>query len=130
MTVCERVFRDLKFELPSTGVRRLTVSRELVENPAASLSKLIAEQARDEQVTLRQIVHEFGERFRESQGLALRFTDEAADLVVAEAQQAGRPVRELCAENSRHNSACGSSRKIPGSGFFSILRRSGRRTRR
>src|SRR4029453_18877220 len=91
MTVCERVFRDLKFELPSTGVRRLTVSKALGENPPDSLSKLIAEQAREEQVTLRQIVHEFGERFRESHGLALRFTDEAADGGVAEPQEGGGP---------------------------------------
>ena len=34
MTVCERVFRDIKFELPSTKVKRFVVTRELVDDPA------------------------------------------------------------------------------------------------
>jgi len=32
MTVCERIFRDIKFELPSTTVKRFVVSRELVDD--------------------------------------------------------------------------------------------------
>src|SRR5437016_9803971 len=43
MTVCERVFRDLKFELPSTHVKRFIVTRELVDNPLAALKKLLEE---------------------------------------------------------------------------------------
>ena len=43
MTVCERIFRDFKFELPSTKVRRFVVTRELVDHPAADLRKLLAE---------------------------------------------------------------------------------------
>ena len=39
MTVCERVFRDIKFELPSTKVRRFVVTRELVDDPAAELQQ-------------------------------------------------------------------------------------------
>src|SRR5204863_6063630 len=41
MTVCERVFRDFKYELPSTGVRRFVVTKELVENPSAALESLL-----------------------------------------------------------------------------------------
>lgn len=40
MTVLERVFRDLKFHLPSTGVRELEVTAELVDNPGALLARL------------------------------------------------------------------------------------------
>src|SRR3954469_6219488 len=32
MTICERVFRDLKFELPSSNVKRFVVTRELVDD--------------------------------------------------------------------------------------------------
>src|SRR3989454_8091033 len=48
MTVGERVFRDLKFELPSTAVKRFVVSRDLVDNPQAQIKMLLAEQAREE----------------------------------------------------------------------------------
>src|SRR5438094_541072 len=43
MTVCERVFRDIKFELPSTEVRRFVVTRELVDEPVAELQKILAD---------------------------------------------------------------------------------------
>jgi hypothetical protein len=42
MTVCERVFRDLKFRLPSTKVRKFSVTADLVRDPAAELKRLIA----------------------------------------------------------------------------------------
>jgi len=42
MTVMERVFRDLKFRLPSTRVRQLTVTAALVADPAGGLRKLLS----------------------------------------------------------------------------------------
>ncbi|MDB6020860.1 MAG: clpX, partial [Pedosphaera sp.] len=66
MTVCERVFRDIKFELPSTQVKRFVVTRELVDHPAGELAKLLAEQAKEERQIARRLVHEFAERFKEN----------------------------------------------------------------
>src|SRR5436190_111646 len=42
MTVCERVFRDIKFELPSTKVNRFVVTGELVDNPMSDMQKIRA----------------------------------------------------------------------------------------
>ncbi len=98
MTVCERVFRDIKFELPSTKVKRFVVTRELVDNPADELKKLLADQENEERLVARQLVHEFARRFRENHGLTIRFTDAAADLLVARALEQGRPIRDFCAE--------------------------------
>ena len=97
MTVCERVFRDIKFELPSTKVRRFVVTRELVDNPAAELAKILADPEREERIVTRQLVDEFARRFRQTYGLSLRFTEPAADLLVKEAVEQGQPVRDLCA---------------------------------
>jgi endopeptidase Clp ATP-binding regulatory subunit ClpX len=97
MTVCERTLRGFKFELPSTHVKRFVVTRELLDQPAAELEKLLAEEAREELTVLRQLVHEFAGRFRETHGLAIRFTDEAADWLAQEAKSAGQSVRDLCA---------------------------------
>ena len=41
MTVLERTFRDLKFRLPSTRLRTLTITAQTVENPAAAMAKLL-----------------------------------------------------------------------------------------
>src|SRR5437867_2665655 len=97
MTVCERVFRDLKFELPSTAVKRFVVIRDLVDHPAGELKKLLAERAREERVVMRQLVHEFADRFRETHGLTIRFTEEAAEWLVEQALAQAVSVRDLCA---------------------------------
>ena len=41
MTICERVFRDFKFKLPSTRVRRLVVTEALVDDPRRALQQLL-----------------------------------------------------------------------------------------
>ena len=97
MTVCERVFRDIKFEMPSTKVSRFVVTRELVENPAAELQRILADPKREERIVARQLVDEFARRFQAAHGMSLRFTEAAAEMLVKEALEKGQPVRDLCA---------------------------------
>jgi len=98
MTVAERVFRDLKFELPSTEVKRFVVNRGLVDDPKAALNRLLEEHLKHEREVMRQLVHEFGRRFQESHNLNLTFTEEAADMLVKQALEESVPVRDLCAQ--------------------------------
>ncbi len=42
MTICERVFRDFKFQLPSSRVKKFAVTSKLVESPAVELKRLLA----------------------------------------------------------------------------------------
>jgi len=97
MTVCERAFRELKFELPSTPVRQFTVNRELVDDPKAALQRLVAEQAKEEQGVLVELVTEFANRFEEQHGLKLSFTPDAVQWLVAESNRSSRSIRDLCA---------------------------------
>jgi ATP-dependent Clp protease ATP-binding subunit ClpX len=97
MTVCERIFRDFKYELPSTTVRRFVVSKELVENPAAALESLLAGHKQHERAVARGLVFEFAERFKETHGLKIAFTEGAADALVALAAGQPLPIREFCA---------------------------------
>ncbi len=97
MTICERIFRDLKFELPSTQVKRFAVSRDLVDNPQAQLKNLLAEQAREERGISRQLIQEFADRFRDSFGLTLKFTEAAFDKLIDMAATQNTAVRDLCA---------------------------------
>jgi endopeptidase Clp ATP-binding regulatory subunit ClpX len=41
MTVCERVFRDFKFRLPSSRVKGFAVTESLVRDPASTLKRLL-----------------------------------------------------------------------------------------
>jgi len=96
MTVCERVFRDIKFELPSTDVKRFVVTEGLVDDPAVELKKILADPKREERIVARQFVDEFARRFEENHGMKIRFTEPAADKLVMEALEKGQSVRELC----------------------------------
>lgn len=42
MTICERVFRDLKFKLPGSRVKRFSVTAKLVDAPVQELRRLLA----------------------------------------------------------------------------------------
>src|SRR5215831_10717220 len=96
MTVCERVFRDIKFELPSTTVKRFVVTQELVDNPPAELQTILADPRQEERIVARQLVEEFARRFEECHGMMLKFTDAAADMLVNEALDKAQSVRDLC----------------------------------
>lgn len=97
MTVCERIFRELKFELPSTHVQRFVVTKKLVDDPLAALRQLLDDSAKEERQVLHQIVHQFAERFKQEHALAIRFTTDAADWLVARALEQKVHVRDLCA---------------------------------
>ena len=45
-----------------------------------------------------QVVREFAQRFKESFGLSLNFTDDAAEYLVTLALEQNKTVRDLCAE--------------------------------
>lgn len=98
MTVCERIFRDIKFELPSTLVKRFVVTRELVDNSATELKKLLADHAHEERLVARQLVNEFAARFSENHGLRLTFTEAAAEKLISQAAEQGKAIRDLCTE--------------------------------
>src|SRR3954471_21607511 len=97
MTVCERVLRDFKYELPSTSVRRFVVTKELVENPGAALESLLVEHKQHERTVVRGLVFEFADRFKEAHGLKINFTEAAADALVNMASEQHQHVRDFCA---------------------------------
>ena len=97
MTVCERLFRDLKFELPSTALKRFVVHHRLASAPGEALAELRAESVKEEHEVLREVVREFARRFEEAHGLKLTFAPEAEERLLTLALEEGTPVRELCA---------------------------------
>jgi ATP-dependent Clp protease ATP-binding subunit ClpX len=97
MTVCERIFREFKFELPSTMVKRFVVTKELVDNPVGELQKLLAEHEKEERNVVRQLVHDFEQRFQDEHKLKISFTEPAVDLLVQLALDQKTHVRDLCA---------------------------------
>jgi ATP-dependent Clp protease ATP-binding subunit ClpX len=99
MTVCEKVFREFKYELPSTSLRRFVVTADVVEHPKAELVRLLADRQHEEETQVaRQLLQEFADRFQEMFDLKLQFTDAALQRMVALSAEHSKPVRDLCAE--------------------------------
>jgi endopeptidase Clp ATP-binding regulatory subunit ClpX len=98
LTVCERILREFKFELPGSGVTSLRVDAELIERPAARLAALRASGEDEQRRVMRRSAGEFLQRLGAEQGIALVFSPEALDVLTATAVARRQPVRELCAE--------------------------------
>ncbi len=97
MTICERVFRDIKFELPSSNVRRFVVTRELVDDPVVELQKILNDPKQEDRIVAGQVVEEFAHRFKEAYGMTISFTPAAKEWLVNHALESSQSVRDLCA---------------------------------
>ena len=42
MTVCERIFRELKFKLPSSRVKKFSVTARLVDEPVLEAKRILS----------------------------------------------------------------------------------------
>ncbi len=96
MTVWEKTLRDFKFELPSLGLRELTIDEQLVKAPQIVLAGC-RELAKTTQVNVAaREVEDFAEQFTHTNGLELRFDDAAASKIIERSEREGVPVIELC----------------------------------
>lgn len=98
MTVCEHVFRHYKFELPSTDLKRFVITRQVILQPEEQLALLLREGERERFKVSSAVVHEFAERFTQSHGIRIRFTEEAAISLSKKADAQGVPLRDYCAQ--------------------------------
>lgn len=79
--VCERTFREFKYHLPHSPVRRLHVSTELVDQPESVLKKILASAAADRLAALEADFHGIAEQWSQQNGIEIRLKPEAARLL-------------------------------------------------
>ena len=96
LTVCERLLRDYKYELPDSGVHSFTVSEALVAEPEAALRELLESGHAEKEKSLAAIVEQFAERFRDQHEIEITFEPETAHALVERALNEQTGVRELC----------------------------------
>ena len=101
MTVLERVFRDFKFELPSTAIKTFAIDAATVAEPADTLQRLLRENADRQHEVLREEVTAFATRFRQDHGFALLFADDAVTALIDASLAADKTIRALCEEKFR-----------------------------
>ena len=97
VTVFERLLREGKYELPGSGVERLTVDEAFVDDPAAGLTRLLSEGEGKREAHLAEAAHRYAARFEKTHGVVLRFEDETARLLAERARRENVPMHDLCA---------------------------------
>lgn len=98
LTVLERLFRDYKFELPSTAIRHFAVDPEMIADPTACLKALQAEHLHLQADVWRADIKRFATHFEKQHGFTLEFKPLAENALIAEATETGRTIQSLCEE--------------------------------
>jgi ATP-dependent Clp protease ATP-binding subunit ClpX len=101
MTVLERIFRDFKFELPSTAIKTFAIDAATVAEPAAALQHLLRENADRQHEVLRAEITAFATRFRQDHGFDLLFAEDAVSALIDASLAADKTIRALCEEKFR-----------------------------
>ncbi len=98
VTVCEKLLRDFKYELPDRGVSELHVDADLTRQPAERLASLLRE-AREREVDSRAaIARQFASDFSTQHDVRIRFTDDAVLALVEQAGKLDKRMADLCEE--------------------------------
>ncbi|MGA2052524.1 MAG: AAA family ATPase [Opitutales bacterium] len=101
LTVLERVFRDIKFHLPSTGVKGFEVTDETIRDPAGALQKLLADHSHLQLGALMADIDRYAEAFAREHGIKLLFDDDAREVLAAESLSRDQTIRALCQQKFR-----------------------------
>ena len=101
MTVCERILRDFKFELPGTSVSELTITSGLIDRREEILTQY---RELGKQVNVEKAARElevFCRDFRAEHGVELVLSAEALAKLAEEAASQGRSLLQLCRQRFR-----------------------------
>ena len=98
MTVCERLFRDFKFELPGSKAAMFVADRAFVEKPKATLERLLNDDEFRCRSAARFDLRRFSDEFRQANEIDLEFQETAVDALIERAEAAGQGVYETAAE--------------------------------
>jgi len=98
MTVLERVFREYKFELPSTAVKSFEVTTETIDNSQSALNSLLKEHQHAQREVFVRDIEDFSRRFSREHNLNLEFEAESKDALIDAALAADKTIRTICDE--------------------------------
>ncbi|MDF1753841.1 MAG: AAA family ATPase [Verrucomicrobiales bacterium] len=77
ITVCEKILRNFKFELPGTAITELSVDGEMIKDPGGSLERILESAAAIGDSKLLGELTAFRRKFEEDHGVRLIFETEA-----------------------------------------------------
>ena len=96
MTVCEKVLRDYKFELPSTGVTEFVVTPEVVDAPDSELKRITEDADYNRNTVMSEQVRRYEAQFYIEHQLQIQFDAEATVLICERAIAQEQTVQQVC----------------------------------
>jgi endopeptidase Clp ATP-binding regulatory subunit ClpX len=93
--ICERTFREFKYQLPDSGVTRLELTAELVDSPDDVLKRLMDASRTDKLRDLEQLAMRIAEHWSERFGIEIRLQPEAARLLSEKALELRKPLEAV-----------------------------------
>ena len=98
MTVCEKVLRNYKFELPSTGISEFVVTADVVDDSDNLLHKIIEDGVYNQNSISREYVRRYETQFNIDHGLEIQFDVDATDAICERVVTQEKTVKQLCDE--------------------------------
>ena len=96
MTIFERILRDFKFELPSSGIRSFEVNTDTVADPEQALKKLLLEHQSLTNGQRLSDIHSFEEDFFKENNLRITFSKDGIDELIRQSILEDKPIATLC----------------------------------
>ena len=98
MTVCEKVLRNYKYELPSTGVVEFVVTEGVVDNPEKELKKIIDDTDYNRNTVMREQVRRYEVLFFADHNLKIAFDAAATEVICMRASAEEKSIPQVCDE--------------------------------
>jgi len=95
-TICEKVMREFKFELPSSDMKRFIVTEAMIDNPVEELKKLLSDGSENRRLIARELIREYERMFMNKHNIRLNFSDDAVDLIDTKATAEDIDIKLMC----------------------------------
>jgi endopeptidase Clp ATP-binding regulatory subunit ClpX len=101
-TVCEKVLRDFKYELPSTGIKRFVITPSLIDDPSLELQRMLKNPDYVDQEFVALQIQSFEKDFLSKHDVKVRLDDSAKDWITKTYHQGSVSVEQLCRERLKN----------------------------
>jgi endopeptidase Clp ATP-binding regulatory subunit ClpX len=100
--VCERTFREFKYHLPHSGVKRLELTPEIVDSPDVVLARIQESSLEDQLSAMETNAARIAEQWSQRNGIEIWLQPEAARLLGQKAVEKGQKLEQLFEETFKN----------------------------
>ena len=89
MTVCEKILRDFKFELPSLGLSKFILTADTVKDPKGELERIMSDKDYLTKLKKYDEIRQFGLSFKKDKDLKIDFSEDAVGELLKREKESG-----------------------------------------